>query len=124
MSRTPIFFVIFLLFSISTVFGQAKNNITQDKRLPELVSLHNDMIKNNAIGHRYKIQLFYGSDRDQAVKVREDFKKKFSDYPAQIEFETPNYKVWIGDFRSRLEADRAFAPIKEEFKSAFIFQPN
>jgi hypothetical protein len=38
-------------------------------------------------------------------------------------YETPNYKIWIGNFRSRLEADKALIKIKKKYINAFIFKP-
>ena len=40
-----------------------------------------------------------------------------------MKFETPNYKVWVGNFETRLEADRALRRIKRKFANAFIFKP-
>ena len=40
-----------------------------------------------------------------------------------MRFETPNYKIWIGNFKTRLEADRALLLIKKKFYSAFVFKP-
>ena len=124
MPRSLFLVPVFLFFSISTLCAQEINNIEQDAKIPQLLELQTNMVKNNELGERYKIQLFYGETLDEARSVRRKFLSQFQGYPAQIQFETPNYKVWIGDFRSRLEADRAFKKIKEEFASAFIFQPN
>ena len=38
-------------------------------------------------------------------------------------FNTPNYKIWVGNFRDRLEADRALLRIKKSYMNAFIFKP-
>jgi hypothetical protein len=40
-----------------------------------------------------------------------------------MEFETPNYKIWIGNFNTRLEADRALVKVKRKFAYAFYFKP-
>jgi len=49
--------------------------------------------------------------------------KKDPQYRSSLEYETPNYKIWVGNFRSRLEADRALVKVKRKFTSAFIFKP-
>ena len=38
-------------------------------------------------------------------------------------FETPNYKVRVGKFKSRIIAEKKLREIKQIFKSAFIFKP-
>jgi len=70
----------------------------------------------------YKIQLFYGG-LNQAHTTLNKFNAKYSEWSGKILFETPNYKVWVGNYRTRLEADRALMKIRKEFPSAFIFKP-
>ncbi len=71
----------------------------------------------------YKIQLFYGNLKE-AHKVLASFKTTYGGtWSSKIKFETPNYKVWVGNYRNRLEADRALMRIQKKFPSAFIFKP-
>lgn len=100
-----------------------KSNITADPLIQEMLVLKSKMTESNELNERYKIQLFSGSTLEEANKIRERFKQKHPKHPASIEYQTPNYKVWIGDFRDRLEAERLFIAIKEDFKSSFVFKP-
>jgi len=70
----------------------------------------------------YKIQLFYGG-LSQAHSTLNKFNSSYSQWSGRILFETPNYKVWVGNYRTRLEADRALMKIRKQFPSAFIFKP-
>ena len=38
-------------------------------------------------------------------------------------FETPNYKVRIGKFRTRLEAEKALSKVKNVYPAAFVIAP-
>ncbi|MDT0643381.1 SPOR domain-containing protein [Zunongwangia sp. F363] len=96
-------------------------NIYQDEKIPKLLEIKTEMSKENQIGDRYKIQLFYG-DNNEASEVYKEYTSQF-EYPAIIDYETPNYKVYVGNFRNRLEADRALLAIKEAFPGAFIPKP-
>lgn len=75
--------------------------------------------KNNG---NYKIQLYYGS-LNKAHGVLSKFNAKHSQWPGKIEYETPNYKVWVGNYQTRIEADKALIQISKNFPSAFIFKP-
>lgn len=75
--------------------------------------------KNNS---KYKIQLYYGS-LNKAHAVLNKFNNKHSQWPGKIEYETPNYKVWVGNYQTRIEADKAMIQISKSFPSAFIFKP-
>ena len=101
----------------------AQSSIEADPLIQELVVLKAKMVENNTLNERYKIQLFYGANLGEANKVKDKFETAYHEWPSKIVFETPNYKVWIGDFRTRLEAERAFVKLKKEFKSAIIFKP-
>lgn len=81
------------------------------------------MTENNELGDRYKIQLSYSGNLSNANSIKSKFDRLYEQWPSYIKYETPNYKVWVGDFRNRLEAERAFIKIKDHFKSAFIFKP-
>ena len=47
----------------------------------------------------------------------------FNDTSASIIYETPNYKIWVGNFYNQLEADKKLIEIRKKFRSAFIFRP-
>jgi hypothetical protein len=121
---TKIFCFIFLLFT--GVFGFSQEgtiHVVQDESIPQLLDLKMQMSQNNAFGERYKIQVFYGNNGEANTVIKE-FRQEHPGWPTTIEYQAPNYKVWVGDFRNRLEADRAFLEIKDEYTSAFIFRPN
>ncbi|MFT6729713.1 MAG: hypothetical protein ACJA1H_001025 [Glaciecola sp.] len=70
----------------------------------------------------YKIQLDFGS-RTEAESLKQKFKSTFAQWPAEMVYETPNYKVWVGNFSTRLEADIALLEIKKKFSKAMVFEP-
>ncbi len=118
------FFIGVFLFGIQQIgiAQTGKINIQQDANIPNLLEMKTEMTKDGKLGERYKIQLYYG-DNNSASEVIRKFRSLYSDYPSQIIYETPNYKVWIGNFRNRLEADRALMKVKGDFPSAFIPKP-
>ena len=118
------FFIgILALGAQQIAFAQSpKVTIQQDENIPQLLEKKSEMTKNGKLGERYKIQLYYG-DNNAASDVIKKFRSLYSEWPSQIIYETPNYKVWIGNFRNRLEADRALMKVKGDFPSAFIPKP-
>ncbi|NND61616.1 MAG: SPOR domain-containing protein, partial [Flavobacteriaceae bacterium] len=71
----------------------------------------------------YTIQLYYGN-LSRANSVIRNYRNRFGEWPATIEYETPNYKVWVGNYTLRIEADRALMEIQKTFPSAFILKPS
>ncbi|OUS01316.1 hypothetical protein A9Q86_05895 [Flavobacteriales bacterium 33_180_T64] len=113
--------VLFLTFFgiANQVFAQeGVVSIDQDSDISKLLEYKKD-VKTTDL---YKIQLDFGS-RSEAIALREKFKNKFSQWPSELVYETPNYKVWVGNFSTRLEADIALLKIKKQFSKAMVFEP-
>jgi len=112
------------LFSIvitsTTGFAQQGNvTINQDQKITQLLNLKKEM---NSDEMHYKIQIYNGNRAD-AHEAQTELKSSFDDWQSEIKYESPNFKIWVGNFRTRLEADRALKRIKNKFPSAFIFKP-
>src|SRR5699024_1743573 len=115
------FFIVGLLFfQGNAVLAQSK---VQEETLEELMALKTEMTKKNELEHRYVIQLGSFSRMRDAEDVLTEFKKGHPDVFARLEYESPNYKAWVGSFTSRLSAERLYTMLKKEFKSAFVFKP-
>lgn len=97
--------------------------IHQDQKLEELIQLKNRLVKENKLNEGFTIQLYNG-DITNANKVIKEYKELFSDWGAIIEYQTPNYRVWIGNFATRLEADRVLLKIQKDFPNAFVLRPD
>jgi hypothetical protein len=117
-------FVILLAVLLSGVLGvQAQEVVVrQDARIDSLMALKTIMQTNIKLTDTYTIQLHYGT-LEQAQTHLQTYNAKYDQWPAVIEYETPNYKVWVGNFYSRLEADRALLAIQQNFNTAFILKP-
>ena len=122
--RTKLIITSSLILGFSTL-GTAQEgtqNIVQDERIPELLALKTQMTKDSRLGDRYRIQLYSG-DNNEASKIIKEYRTLYPDWPSTVVYETPNYKVWVGNFRNSLEADRALLEIKKTFPAAFRFKP-
>lgn len=121
--------VFFFLLGLGLIFpfhlsAQSQGvKLGSGSELAQLLTLKNKMTKKNAFGDRYKIQLGSFSSMKSAEEVKEQFEAQFDGFPAELKYESPNYKVWVGNFTTRLSADRVYLKLKEEFKSAFVFKP-
>ena len=114
--------ICFLLTASYCFAQQGTVTVNQDKKITTLVETKKEMNKNDPDSDRYKIQIYSGN-RSTAEASQRDFNTSFTDWKASIEYETPNFKIWAGNFRTRLEADRALKKIKNKFPAAFIFKP-
>ncbi len=114
------FFSVILFLTYTFVFSQ--NKAVDTKKIDSLLQIKKEMINDYDIKSFYTIQLFSGR-KNAAEEVKEDYDNKQIKYKAIIEYETPNYKVWVGRFRTKLEADKAYYELQNEYPSALILRP-
>ncbi len=122
--NTIFWFLTLTITFTNLVVGQnATITVNENEKVPELLTLKKNLEVDNKLAVGFTIQLYYGELKD-ANRIIKEYRNSYDSWPASIEYETPNYKVWVGSFSSRLEADRARLEIKDKFPSAFILKPD
>ena len=111
-----LFFSIVLLLSGCYSYGQTTQKtvvnadssliIRYDERYDQLLNKQKEQNMNNQSMPGYRIQIYFGSIRQKAAEVKIDFTGKFPDVPSYLTYQQPNFKVRVGDFRSRNEAQK------------------
>ena len=67
------------------------------------------------------VQIYLGDSRDKAQKTKYRFMKKFPEIKSiQYERISPNWKVKVGKFRTKLEAQKLKRTIHSEYPNCFI----
>ena len=115
--------ISFIIFSNLLIGQNATITINEDEKILEILALKKSLEVENKLAVGYTIKLYYG-ELNEANKIIREYRNHFDSWPASIEYETPNYKVWVGSFSSRFEADRTRLEIKDKFPSAFILKPD
>ena len=70
----------------------------------------------------FRVQVFYGSDRRKVFNEQARFRSSYSSLNTYITYKEPNYYLRVGDFRTRLEAQRLLNELKPMFPTLFIFR--
>ncbi len=122
------FILLAIIFAISVkTFAQntGKLDVVQDEKINELLSKHlkiNEVI-NTIPG--FRINVFFQSGNNSktgAMQCKAAFTEKYPDIEAYVVYEEPNFKVKIGDFRTRMEARGFVQQIKMDFPDAFVIK--
>ena len=72
-------------------------------------------------GYRVQIASFSGANsKANAFALRERFSEEWGQVGGYIVFDEPNFKVKVGDFRTRLEAFAFLQQIKGEYKGYIV----
>ena len=116
--------VFTFIVSFGYCFAQQGNLVVnQDEKITTLLEVKKEMNKNELNSDRYQIQIYSANNRAGAYTTIKEFESFFSNWKAIDIYESPNFKVWVGNFNTRLEANKALIEIKEKFPAAFIFKP-
>lgn len=90
---------------------------TSDNATGNGVSAANRSHSKNAL---YRIEAFADNSRQaktQATARLRNLRTRFPQYPAQLVFESPFWRVKVGEFRSRGDAEAVMSEIKQAFPS-------
>jgi len=115
--------LFFCFFSIN-LYSQVNNvNVSQNPKFEKLLNEKRKINASIVVNDIYKIQIFNG-DIESCKKNLIDFKKEFLNLDGTIVFYNPAYKVWVGNFKSRIEAERNLLLLKNKYPNSLIIQPN
>ncbi len=120
------FFNLVFLFTAFYFYGQniEPNRFIVTAKVDTLLTKRSDCLAKTKTSFKYyHIQLYNGQSINTARSVKADFQQKFPDTYAVVEWESPEFKVWVGDYETKLAADQALLKIKKEFPNAFIVNP-
>lgn len=97
--------------------------IHEDARISQLVTDYDAYTKKEPQYEGYRIEIFSSSGENSKLKaknVRLRFLSKFPEDQAYLCWEYPNFEVRVGNYRNRLEAEKALQHIQEDFPFAFV----
>lgn len=119
--RQNIFLTIgfFLFVSNFTQAQEKKFRLIQDNRFEELLA-HKMSINNTfSVYKNYSVQIFYG-ERKEAEENYKRFKDLYPKTDATIIYSAPNYKVIVGNFKYRIQAEKFLKETKGVFPKSFV----
>ncbi|SDL97628.1 SPOR domain-containing protein [Pedobacter antarcticus] len=131
---------IFSLFSFAQQRGEVK--VIKDPLIDSMIERRIQLSKKPAAGSTtapvtaggvrkagpivsqmgYRVQVFYGADRRQTFAEQNRFKALHPKLNTYITYKEPNYYLRVGDFRTRLEAQRLMNELRGIFPTLFIFR--
>ena len=103
-----------------------KDSLTMNAE-PKIKQLQNKYVELNKLKQSssgYRIQIHFGNEREKAKDIKTKFLQSFPEIPAYDSYQSPNFRVRVGDYRSKLEAAKYLKQISTAFPSSFIVTDN
>lgn len=103
----------------------AKTNIYQSSQIKDIV---NDITYHKSLGDGivgYRIQIFSSSSktaRQRALGLESSFRASNQGIEPYLKYKSPNFKVCVGDFRTKSEALKTLKDIQSKYFNAFIIK--
>lgn len=75
----------------------------------------------------YRIRVYFDNSpqaRTRSESIENSLQTLYPEHKVYRSFESPNYKVLLGDFRSKDEALRVFNQLKKTYPTAYIIKDN
>lgn len=94
-------------------------------KIDRLLDKHKEINKLYPEINGFRVQVYFDSghnSKKKAFEVYKEFVAKYPEVEAYVSFQEPNYKVRVGDFRTRLEAEGFMQEILADYPSAFVIQ--
>jgi hypothetical protein len=110
-------------FGISNVMIAQEGTITikQNLKIDSLLNKKIELDRKRFTNEYFTLQLYYGN-LSQAKRILEVVREKFSDIPAEINYDNPNYKVQAGRFKNKINGLKTLDTLKRIFPSAFLLK--
>jgi len=98
--------------------------VIQSSQIDNLLwmQMHNNRLQDGKI-LGYRISIFSESGqtaRERAIQARSTFVRNFPGIEAYLEYNNPNFQLFVGDFRTRNDALKELKRIERSFPRAFI----
>ena len=115
-------FIIICLFSSSIIAQNTENITINDSRIDSLMStqikLNNS--KRGVDGYRVQIHHNQSQSRQESQKVRAQFSSDFPHLKTYLKFKSPYYKIQVGNFVNKLDANKVQKEISKKYRGTYI----
>ncbi len=120
MSKNAFLFILLgFVYASLCAQGSGELNIKTNEGIEKLIAQKIAYNKSLKTIKGYKIQLYYGSEQG-AYGIKDKFNKLYPEIPAKLIFNTPDWKIQVGNYYTKLQADHDIVQLKIDFPGAIV----
>ncbi len=119
-----IYTIACFLFLFKASFAQkGEVTVVKDPMIDSLIAKRIEVYRTGGdVSAKPNKPVVYGSDRREMFNQQAKFKGSYPKINTYIIYKEPNYYLRVGDFRTRLEAQRLMSELRPTFPTLFIFR--
>jgi hypothetical protein len=98
--------------------------IVKDERLDqitEFIGRKSESIEGSVIDG-YRIQIFFAESRSVAQSQKAGFINSFNEHKAYIDYLAPNYRIRVGNFRTKLQAEKFKQKLISTYPTSIVLE--
>ena len=114
--KTPLFTIFLIGFAFLGSSQEGTINIEQDVKIEQLIEIYKDA---NASSGYYQIQVGFGG-HEYAQNLKSKIEIDFAGWYSKIDFKEPTYRVRLGKFKTKMEAQRKLIEVRKKYPDAFL----
>lgn len=117
--RALFFFSFLFVFGFLGMAQEGVITVEKDPKIDELLEVYKSV---NSKLEYYQIQVGFGTYQ-KAQNLKSQVDVDFPGWYSKIEFESPTYRVRLGKFKTKLEAERRFLEVRKKYPNAMLLKP-
>ena len=117
MKKRVYFLFLFAILIAGTNNFLAQNKTNSSSEIKKLIV--KKRAYNSSYGYGFRIQIYYGNET-KARSLQNKFKANFPDLYTKLDYDKPDWKVLVGNYKTKLEADKAVINFSEKFSGLIV----
>ena len=120
--RTELKYILpfFLLCAFTLTAQEGNITIEKDPKIDELVEVYKKVNSKNAY---YQIQVGFKTNDEAAQRLYDQVQIDFPGWYSEIKFNSPTYRIRVGRFKTKLEAERRYIEVRKKYPNAMLLKP-
>lgn len=104
--------------------GGGKLNIQKDDRIGELEKFvrSGEESIDGVLIDGYRVLIYFDQDKNKAEQQKAHFLSLYNDVTAYVDYLAPNYRVRVGNYRTKLEAEKLKQEVLGIFPTAIVVE--
>ena len=99
--------------------------INEDAKLQSIINKHKSQNQNKQEIRGWRIRVYMGSGRtarDEANAIKLRIRNRYSEVEPHLVHHSPYFKILVGDFRTRIEAESFQKKLKREYPNCYVVE--
>ena len=115
-------FLIIIIFS-KNLLAQTnfdKSNFFFEKKIDSLIYKYKNINSSKNGINAYRIQIHFASKKSEINKMKLKFIEQYDEIPIYLSYTSPYYKLRVGNFRTKYEAEKMKNKLVSSFPGSYI----